>query len=49
MSDRQPFRCPVCEGSGKLDIIRGDGTAEEAIDCSACNATGVIWWPVDGR
>ena len=40
-----PHRCPICEGSGKVDYNfykdkNGTGITE---DCRACKATGLIW------
>lgn len=42
----KPYKCPVCEGGGRL--IGGLGRAyNEPYPCPACHATGIVWSPSD--
>ena len=50
---RKPYKCPVCEGTGKVDGTNTYG-AEEGIcsefrteDCRACDGKGIVWEPKD--
>ena len=47
-SPRQPYRCPVCEGRGRVAYnFYGDKTpdpsGERTENCQSCLATGIIW------
>ena len=35
---RKPFKCPVCDGSGKRDFKYG-----AVIECSPCEGKGIVW------
>lgn len=52
MNPQQPFKCPVCNGAGKVSRppwVAGDveiysaSNPMELFDCSACDGKGVIW------
>lgn len=47
---KQPFRCPVCGGSGMVDERLYDlyplgATVNNThkINCRSCNGTGIVW------
>jgi len=41
----RPFRCPVCDGCGKVPAVnsRSDNVAYEV--CRACSGIGIVWGP----
>lgn len=48
----KPYKCPVCDGSGKVSRpphIPGDvasWTSNEAVfECNTCTGSGVVWSP----
>lgn len=41
---RRPFRCPVCDGRGKIVWPVGTDTGGDA-PCHACAGTGIVWGP----
>jgi len=48
---RVPYKCPVCDGVGKVSRppwVAGDvncwtSSGTESYECQACKGTGVIW------
>ena len=44
-----PYKCPVCEGLGRLrstvaaPLAHANAQAIAYIDCHACNGTGIVW------
>lgn len=50
---RQPFRCPVCEGTGNVSrppSVPGDATSRssgslQSFPCQACAGVGIVWSP----
>jgi len=52
MSHRTPYKCPVCDGAGKVcrppwlggDIEVWEDTSTGTLyTCQACSGTGVVW------
>lgn len=39
---QQPFRCPLCNGTGRLDAIY---EVRMPSDCHGCKGSGIIWGP----
>ena len=41
----KPYKCPVCNGRGKMPINFYERTATHTGDanCRTCNGTGVLW------
>jgi hypothetical protein len=47
----QPYKCPVCDGSGKVsrppwvagDVNTWTSSGTEHYECQACKGTGIIW------
>lgn len=44
---KQPFKCPNCEGNGRIDIQRfnrhGDPFIENDAKCPSCQGKGLAW------
>lgn len=39
---KQPFRCPVCMGSGTVPL-GGDSYSTQEYPCHACGGKGIVW------
>ena len=40
--ERRPWKCPVCNGSGKVLPVGSATTITEYV-CHACKGTGIVW------
>ena len=40
---KQPFRCPVCIGSGRVPLLVSSDVA--GVECRPCSGTGIVWGP----
>ena len=38
-----PYRCPLCDGRGKVWISAGSTTTLPVIPCNGCSGTGIVW------
>jgi hypothetical protein len=45
VTPRTPYKCPVCEGRGRVDrSFYGDTmNASKYLVCQSCHGTGVVW------
>lgn len=46
MPERRPWRCPVCDGTGKTTYPFAPAALYEMHEqepCHACNGTGIVW------
>lgn len=45
----QPFKCPVCNGSGKYRVYHQNNTTSSCPytdqNCHGCYGTGIVWSP----
>jgi len=42
----QPYKCPVCDGSGSVNIVyamQDNNGSVNASACRSCNGSGIIW------
>jgi hypothetical protein len=47
----QPYKCPVCDGSGKVsrppyvagDVPQWESSDTKLYECNACLGTGIVW------
>jgi rRNA maturation protein Nop10 len=47
----QPYKCPVCNGSGKVsrpphvagDVDQWSASGTELYECNACLGSGIVW------
>lgn len=46
-SEKRPFKCPVCHGNGKVEVIGFDYKLSNSVkklqDCFSCERKGIIW------
>lgn len=40
--DKRPYKCPVCEGKGKINLVLPAGGYWEN-NCNSCKGDGIVW------
>lgn len=45
MTQRQPHKCPCCDGYGRREVAQAMGTTIRYEQCHACKGTGIVWEP----
>ena len=51
--DRRPFKCPVCDGTGKVsrppwmagDVQGWSAADADPYECGSCAGSGIVWGP----
>jgi DnaJ-class molecular chaperone len=45
---QRPWKCPVCDGTGRLDNaeqVHNEGGLKLSWECFPCKGTGIVWGP----
>ena len=46
----EPHKCPVCNGSGKVEVTHPiSSTVPDIRNCNACGGTGIVWEPKESK